>query len=84
MPLEGAAYVVIHFMPALTAVVKGDKVTPTYKGPRRIEGSKLVREVVKTCDFESDVAWAVGVQKRLHFHVVRQGSTATRSASADA
>src|SRR4051812_15802500 len=32
---------------------------------------------VKICDFESDVAWAIGLDRRRTFHVSRRGSTVT-------
>jgi hypothetical protein len=38
-----------------------------------------VLEVAKTCDFEADVGWAVGLSRRLPFDVSRDGSTVTIS-----
>jgi hypothetical protein len=35
------------------------------------------RNAVKICDFESDVAWAIGLPRRLPAHVSTQGRTVT-------
>jgi hypothetical protein len=75
--LKGRASLVVHFTPAQTAEIEGEKVTRTYPGPSRLEGPGPVLESVKTCDFEADVAWAVGLARRLPFHIVRDGSTVT-------
>jgi hypothetical protein len=44
-----------------------------YKGPRRIDGStagtSIVREVVRTGDFEAVLSWVVGLEDRVDFRV---------------
>ena len=70
---------VVHFTPAATGEPKGDSVELTYTGPRRLEGSGPVRDVVKVSDFEADVAWAIGLDRRLPLHVSREGGTVTVS-----
>jgi hypothetical protein len=35
------------------------------------------RNAVKVCDFESDVAWAIGLDRRRAVHVSRAGATVT-------
>jgi hypothetical protein len=44
-----------------------------YKGPRRIEGSEagtsVVREAVRSSDFEAVLSWAIGVQEQVDFRV---------------
>jgi hypothetical protein len=79
VPLHGAAFVVVHFQPAASAEIKGEKVVPTYTGPKRLPGPGPVLEVVKTCDFEADLGWAIGVERRLPLHVSQDGSTVTVS-----
>jgi hypothetical protein len=79
VPLRGTAYVVIHFSPAATADIQGEKVIPTYTGPRRISGPGPVLETAKTSDFEADLAWAIGLERRLPVQVVREGTTVTVS-----
>ena len=79
VPLQGKAYVVIHFVPAATADVKGENVLPTYTGPRRLSGPGPVLETAKTSDFEADLAWAIGLERRLPFHVAQHGTSVTVS-----
>jgi hypothetical protein len=80
VPLRGTAYAVVHFRPAQTASVADDgKVTPTYTGPRRLSGKGPVLEVAKLCDFEADVGWAIGVDRRRPIDVSKDGSTVTIS-----
>jgi hypothetical protein len=79
VPLKGSAYVVIHFLPAASADIQGEKVVPTYTGPRRLSGPGPVLETAKVCDFEADLGWAIGVERRLPLHVSRTGSTVTVS-----
>jgi hypothetical protein len=77
VPLEGRAYVVIHFAPAASADIQGEKVVPTYTGPKRLRGPGPVLETVKTSDFESDLAWAIGLERRMPIRVAQDGSTVT-------
>jgi hypothetical protein len=77
VPLKGAAYAVIHFEPAATADLNGENVVPTYTGPRRLEGPGPVLETAKTSDFEADLAWAIGLERRLPLRVARDGATVT-------
>jgi hypothetical protein len=67
--IDGSAFLVVRLSPALTAHITGDKVVPTYTGPRRItpQGFGHVREVVKTGDFESVVTWVIGVDEKRPF-----------------
>ena len=72
--VAGKAYLVVHFTPAATADIRGDEVIPTYTGPTRVEGTGPVLEAVKVCDFEAEVAWAIGLERRSPFHVGRDGA----------
>jgi hypothetical protein len=66
---RGAAVAVVHFQPALTHEVPKQIVMPS--GP--------VLELAKLCDFEADVGWAIGVDRRRPLHVSRDGATVTVS-----
>jgi hypothetical protein len=79
VPLKGTAWLMIHFRPAATADVQGEDVIPTYTGPKRLRGPGPVLELAKTSDFEADLAWAIGVARRLPFHVSHDGATVTVS-----
>jgi hypothetical protein len=79
VPLKGTAYLMIHFTPAATAEATASTVTFSYQGPKRIEGSGPVLEVAKTSDFEADLGWAIGLERRLPSHVSQDGSSVTVS-----
>ena len=79
VPLKGTAYAVVHFTPAATADLDGENVHPTYTGPRRLSGPGPVLELAKTSDFEADLAWAIGLERRLPLHVAQDGATVTVS-----
>ena len=81
VPLKGQAFVVIHFVPAASADIQGEQVIPTYTGPKRLSGPGPVLETAKTSDFEADLAWAIGLERRLPLHVVQDGTTVTVSFS---
>jgi hypothetical protein len=78
--LRGKAFVVVHFQPAATAELHGEKVVPTYTGPKRLRGTGPVLEASKSCDFEADLGWAIGLARKLPLRLVRDGSSVTVSA----
>ena len=63
----GADFVVVKFSPAQTRGLPKRVVMPS--GP--------VLEVSKICDFEADVSWVIGLDRRETAHVSRDGSTVT-------
>jgi hypothetical protein len=63
--LRGVHFV-IHFMPAQSKTLV-----------RRLPGTGVIRGAAKTCDFESDVGWAVGLDRRRPYNVVRNGARVT-------
>jgi hypothetical protein len=69
VPLRGRARFVIHFLPGRTAL--------SFAQSRRLKGAGVVRELAKTCDFESDLAWAVGLDRRRPYNVARHGARVT-------
>jgi hypothetical protein len=73
--LDGSAYLVVRMEPASgfdLGVPEGELV---YTGPRRLSGTDVgavtVREAVRTGDFEAVLTWAVGVNGRTPFRVLR-------------
>jgi hypothetical protein len=77
--LRGRAFVVVHFRPAASAEIKGEEVVPTYTGPKRLHGPGPVLDAARMCDFEADLGWAIGLERRIPLHVERDGSTVTIS-----
>jgi hypothetical protein len=77
--LRGAVFVVVHFQPAASAKIEGETVTPTYTGPKRLSGPGPVLQAARSCDFEADLGWAVGLERRLPVDVSRDGSSVTLS-----
>jgi hypothetical protein len=70
--LDGSAFVVVRMEPASgfdLSVPEGELI---YTGPRRIagEGTSVVREVVRTGDFEAVLTWAIGLDGRVPFRVL--------------
>ena len=74
--VAGTAFLVVRMMNVMTAEIAGDKVTPTYTGPRRItpDGTRFVREVVKTGDFEAVVTWVIGLDGKRPFAATASGA----------
>jgi hypothetical protein len=72
-PIEvaGSAYLVVRLEPAATAEAAGDGLDFTYTGPRRLAptGTRFVRNVVKSGDFEAVVTWVVGLSEQRPFSV---------------
>jgi hypothetical protein len=71
--VDGRAFVLVRMEPASGFDLSVDEGELVYKGPRRLEGSaagtSMVREVVRTGDFEAVLAWAVGLDDKVDFRV---------------
>ena len=70
--LDGNAFVVVRMEPASgfdLSVPEGELV---YTGPRRIagDGTAVLRELVRTGDFEAVLTWAIGLDGRVPFRVL--------------
>jgi len=63
----GTAFVVVHFQPAQSQGVPKRIVMP----------SGTVLDVWKVCDFEADVAWAIGLSKKMPVDVSKDAGTVT-------
>jgi hypothetical protein len=77
VPLEGSAFLVVSFSPAATAKADAAKVTFSYTGPKRLRPSPAgaVREIAKIGDFEAQLDWAIGLDRRRPPQVTREGKT---------
>lgn len=69
--VAGGAVLVIRMTPAAGFDTEaGDGGEPTYNGPRRFTpATDVVREIVRTGDFEAYLTWAVGLDRRRAFRV---------------
>jgi hypothetical protein len=71
--IEGNAIVMVRMEPASGFDLNTGEGVMTYKGARRIAGSdsgtSVVRELVRTGDFEAVLHWAVGLSDRVDFRV---------------
>ncbi len=76
VPLRGEAFLVVSFSPAATAEADASSVTFSYTGPKRLRpaSSGPVREVVKIGDFEAQLDWAIGLDRRRPVQVTRHGA----------
>lgn len=69
--LRGDAFLEVRLSPASGVDLSGSEPRRSYSGPARIapDGASLVTEVVRTGDFEAQLAWVVGVDRRRAFAV---------------
>jgi hypothetical protein len=79
VPLRGDSFFVVSFSPAATATADGRSVTFSYTGSKRVAPTSPgpVQETVKIGDFESQLDWAIGLDRRRAFAVKRDGSKVT-------
>lgn len=70
--LEGDAFVVVRMERASGFDLSVPEGALVYTGPRRIagDGTSVVREIVRTGDFEAVLTWAVGLDERVPFRVL--------------
>jgi hypothetical protein len=61
---NGTAFLVVHFQPAQSQGVPKRIVMP----------SGVVVDVWKVCDFEADVAWAIGLTNHVPVEIARRDS----------
>jgi hypothetical protein len=78
--IAGTAFVVVRMEPASGFDLNTGEGVLVYKGPRRIEGSSagtsVVKEVVRTGDFEAVLTWAIGLEEKVDFRVTTAASPA--------
>ena len=79
VPLRGNAFFVVSFFPAATAEADENGVRFSYTGLERLRPSApgSVQEAVKIGDFEAQLDWAVGLDRRRPVRVTREGAKVT-------
>jgi hypothetical protein len=78
--VKGNAFVEVRMEPASGFDVTTGEGVLVYKGPRRIDGAaagtSVVRDVVRTGDFEAVLTWVVGLEEKVDFRVTTTQSPA--------
>ena len=72
--VAGTAFAVVRMEPASGFDLNSGEGELVYKGPKRVPGASVVREVVRTGDFEAVLTWAVGVEGKVDFRVLTLSS----------
>lgn len=67
--VAGSAFVVVRMEPASGFDVSSGEGALVYKGPKRLPGASVVKEVVRTGDFEAVLSWAIGLEAKVPFRV---------------
>jgi hypothetical protein len=74
--VEGTAFLHVRMEPASGVDLSGEEYVQTYTGPRRLEGTGGIVEVVRTGDFEAVLGWVIGVDAERPYLLDVEGSTA--------
>jgi hypothetical protein len=73
VPVRGDSFVSVRMEPASGFDLTTGEGELVYKGPRRLSGAtagtSVVREVVRTGDFEAVLSWAIGLEQKVEFKV---------------
>jgi len=72
--VAGNAFVVVRMEPASGFDLSTGEGELVYKGPKRLPGASVVKEVVRTGDFESVLSWAIGLEDKVPFRVTTAAS----------
>lgn len=76
--VDGNAFVVVRMEPASGFDLNTGEGELVYQGPRRIEGSaagmSVVKELVRTGDFEAVLSWVIGLDEKVDFRVTTAAS----------
>jgi hypothetical protein len=71
--VQGNAFVVVRMEPASGFDLNTGEGVLVYKGPKQIDGSSagtsVVRQLVRTGDFEAVLSWAIGLSDKVDFRV---------------
>ena len=80
VPVKGNAFVEVRMEPASGFDLTTGEGELVYKGPKRIDaaasGTSVVRDVVRTGDFEAVLTWAIGLEEKVDFRVMTTQSPA--------
>ncbi len=78
--VKGNAFVEVRMEPASGFDLTTGEGELVYKGPKRIDaavaGTSVVRDVVRTGDFEAVLTWAIGLEEKVDFRVTTTKSPA--------
>ena len=76
--VAAAAVLVDRLTPASGADLSGGTLRLVYKGLRRLKPAAAgpVRELVRAGDFESVLSWAIGLDRKRPYRIVRNGANA--------
>ena len=73
--VNGNAFVTVRMEPASGFDLNTGEGELVYKGPKRLEGAgSIVKEVVRTGDFEAVLSWVIGLDAKVPFLVTRTES----------
>jgi hypothetical protein len=72
--IKGNAFVVVRMEPASGFDLNTGEGVLVYKGAKRLPGASVVKEVVRTGDFEAVLTWAVGLEEMVDFRVTTAAS----------
>ena len=67
--VAGNAFVAVRMEPASGFDLNSGEGELVYKGPKRLDGTGVVKEVVRTGDFEAVLSWVVGLDSKVPFRV---------------
>ena len=75
IPVAGSTFLVVVATPASGVDLSGSSPIPTYRGSLRIpaRSTRHIREVVRLEDYEGVLRWAIGLDERRPYAVMRQG-----------
>jgi hypothetical protein len=68
--VAGNAFVFVRMEPASGFDLNTGEGEIVYKGPKRVPGASVVKEVVRTGDFEAVLSWVIGLQDKVDFRVL--------------
>ena len=74
--VAGNAFLQVRMEPASGFDLNTGEGGLVYKGPKRLPGTGVVKEVVRTGDFEAVLTWAVGIDAKVPFLVTTTASPA--------
>ena len=74
--VAGNAFVLVRMEPASGFDLNTGEGELVYKGPRRLPGTGVTKEVVRTGDFEAVLSWAIGLEAKVPFRVTTAASPA--------
>lgn len=72
--VAGSAFVLVRMEPASGFDLNTGEGELVYKGPKRLPGTGVVKEVVRTGDFEAVLSWAIGLEAKVPFRVTTAAS----------